>query len=69
MGKQTTIQPITELDELRKEKRYLERLISHYREEYKKVRMMVRDHKHKLRAISLRISQLEKPPQQPEAKE
>jgi phage shock protein A len=45
-----------------KERKNLERLISHYREEYKKVRMMVRDYKHKLRALNVRIIQMMKKP-------
>jgi hypothetical protein len=62
MTKQTTIQPLTELDELLKEKKNIERIISHYREEYKRVRIMVRDYKHKLRELNVKIAQMTKPP-------
>ena len=61
MTSQTTIQPLTDLEDMLKERKNLERLISHYREEYKKVRLMVRDYKHKLRALNIRINQLTKP--------
>ena len=62
MTSQTTIQPPTDLEDMLKERKNLERLISHYREEYKKVRMMVRDYKHKLRALNVRIIQMMKKP-------
>lgn len=47
-----------------KEKKNLERLVSHYRDEYKRVRIMVRDYKHKLRALNTKIIQLSKPAEQ-----
>jgi phage shock protein A len=46
-----------------KEKQNIERVISHYREEYKRVRIMVRDYKHRLRALNIKIAQVSHPPQ------
>jgi predicted nucleic acid-binding Zn-ribbon protein len=68
MAKQTTIQPLTELEELLKEKKFIERIIGHYRTEYKKVRMMVRDKKRELRALNIKIAQLTRPAQTEEQK-
>jgi phage shock protein A len=62
MTSQMTIQPTSDLEEMLKEQKNLERLVSHYREEYKKVRMMVRDYKHRLRALNIKIAQLTRPP-------
>lgn len=63
MAKQTTIQPLTNLEEMLKERQNIERVISHYRDEYKRVRLMVRDYKHRLRALNIRIAQVSHPPQ------
>jgi len=59
--KQTTTSPLNKLEELLKEKKNLENLISHYRDEYKRVRLMVKDYKRKLKETNLKILQMSKP--------
>jgi phage shock protein A len=54
------ISPLSELEGLLKEKKNLENLISHYRDEYKRVRVMVKDYKHKLKETNLKILQMSK---------
>lgn len=48
---------MNELEELLRERKSLEALIAHYREEYKKSRVMVRDSKRKLKEVNLKIGE------------
>lgn len=59
--RQTTIEPLNQLEEMLKQRKFLQGIIEHYRTEYKKVRLMVREKKRELKALNLKISQATKP--------
>jgi len=61
--KQTILDRGNEIDKLLFDRKHKQMLIDHYRVEYKKVRMMVRDAKRAVREINLRIKQLSEPTQ------
>ena len=62
--RQTTIEPLSELEEMLKQRKFLQGVIEHYRTEYKKVRLMVREKKRDLKALNLRITQATKKPEE-----
>jgi phage shock protein A len=56
---QTTIKPLDELEEALKERNTILRYIAQYRDEYKRIRMKVRDWKHQVKALNHKIKEME----------
>ena len=56
-----TILEGTELQALLSEKKQLERVIEHYREEFRRARTLAKENKHKLKEINIKIWQITRP--------